>query len=554
MALERKDRVKDATTTTGTGTVNLSAVAPTGYRTFVASVTSGSTVRYLIESADSSEWEVGEGVFTDGSPDTLTRVTIYASSNAGSLVNFSAGTKNVSLVATAADFVTDGWQNMEALTYVSADGSTGVASIASDVTGKYTPGMRIRYEQSQALSYYWSFNSSSAADLGTATMSDVGTPTYTAGKFSNALTLNGTNQALSITDAAGFKPTGEFTIGAWIKTSNTGAIKAIFCSYSENTNYAGIQFRISSGNKLEFFVGKNSGLTAADYSLITGATTVTDGSFHYVEVSFRNNFIQLYVDGVLDGSGYCITPVYAATNYVRIGSISQNGNNLAWFNGQIDDLFIINGYALDEKTIKAKYDAQTAQGTGNITVKKYGIITAVGAYSGGVTPITFWGGTDHSLDNSTISNPVYSLMKAPYNFPMNPSKWTVEVTDSVQRSNGTHANLTWYNMTGSSIIIPIGLWNIFTKASVYSAGGSGFIGARMTLSTANNTAGDEVAHAMVNPSTDISAHLSIMKTISLSVKTTLYQNIQSGNTVSCIYIGTENQTDRMIIRAICAYL
>lgn len=103
MALERKDRVKDQTTTTGTGTVNLGATAPVGFRTFASAITSGSTVRYLIESADSSEWEVGEGVFTDGSPDTLTRVTIYASSNAGSLVNFSAGTKNVSLVFTAKD-------------------------------------------------------------------------------------------------------------------------------------------------------------------------------------------------------------------------------------------------------------------------------------------------------------------------------------------------------------------------------------------------------------------------------------------------------------------
>lgn len=103
MALERKDRVKDATITTGTGTVNLSASAPTGFRTFVSTVTSGATVRYLIESEDQTEWEVGEGVFTDGTPDTLTRVTVFASSNSGNLVNFSAGTKNVSLVFTSKD-------------------------------------------------------------------------------------------------------------------------------------------------------------------------------------------------------------------------------------------------------------------------------------------------------------------------------------------------------------------------------------------------------------------------------------------------------------------
>lgn len=103
MALSRKDRVQDSTTTTGTGTINLAATAPNGYRSFVSAVTSGDTVRYMIESTDKSEWEVGEGVFTDGSPDTLTRVTVYASSNAGALVNFSAGTKKVSLVLTALD-------------------------------------------------------------------------------------------------------------------------------------------------------------------------------------------------------------------------------------------------------------------------------------------------------------------------------------------------------------------------------------------------------------------------------------------------------------------
>lgn len=103
MPLERKDRIKDQTTSTGTGTINLDAVAASGFRTFAGVVTSGAKVRYLIESADHSEWEVGEGVFTDGTPDTLTRVTINSSSNSGSLVDFSAGTKAVSLIFTSID-------------------------------------------------------------------------------------------------------------------------------------------------------------------------------------------------------------------------------------------------------------------------------------------------------------------------------------------------------------------------------------------------------------------------------------------------------------------
>jgi len=104
MALERKDRAQDSTTTTGTGTVNLAGTSPdAGYIPFITAFTSGATVRYLIISADSSEWEVGQGVFTDATPDTLSRATIYASSNSGSAVNFSAGTKKVYCVFTAED-------------------------------------------------------------------------------------------------------------------------------------------------------------------------------------------------------------------------------------------------------------------------------------------------------------------------------------------------------------------------------------------------------------------------------------------------------------------
>lgn len=103
MALERKDRVKDQTSTTGTGTVTIDGVAPTGYRTITAAHTTGSTLRYVITNSTGSEWEVGEGVWTS-STNTLTRVTVYASSNSGSLVSFSAGAKAVFTGPVAQDF------------------------------------------------------------------------------------------------------------------------------------------------------------------------------------------------------------------------------------------------------------------------------------------------------------------------------------------------------------------------------------------------------------------------------------------------------------------
>ena len=94
MALVINDRVKETSTTTGTGTFNL-AGAETGYESFVSGVGTGNTTYYAIELNSENEWEVGIGTVTSGSPDTLSRDTIISSSNSDAAVNFSSGTKNV---------------------------------------------------------------------------------------------------------------------------------------------------------------------------------------------------------------------------------------------------------------------------------------------------------------------------------------------------------------------------------------------------------------------------------------------------------------------------
>jgi hypothetical protein len=91
------DRVLETTTTTGTGTITL-AGAVSGYRAFSSVATvNGDTFYYQISGG--SEWEVGLG--TRASATTMTRTTVYASSNGGALVNFSAGTKEIWIDAAA---------------------------------------------------------------------------------------------------------------------------------------------------------------------------------------------------------------------------------------------------------------------------------------------------------------------------------------------------------------------------------------------------------------------------------------------------------------------
>ena len=93
MALVINDRVKETTTTTGTGAVSL-AGAVTGFETFAAGIGNSNTTYYVIAHQTAAEFEVGLGTL-DGDSSDLTRTTVISSSNSDSAVSFAAGTKDV---------------------------------------------------------------------------------------------------------------------------------------------------------------------------------------------------------------------------------------------------------------------------------------------------------------------------------------------------------------------------------------------------------------------------------------------------------------------------
>ena len=94
MAFVINDRVKETSTTTGTGTLDLGG-AQQGFETFVAGIGNTNTTYYAIFNQGTSEFEVGIGTVTDATPDTLSRDTIISSSNGDAAVNFTGGTKDV---------------------------------------------------------------------------------------------------------------------------------------------------------------------------------------------------------------------------------------------------------------------------------------------------------------------------------------------------------------------------------------------------------------------------------------------------------------------------
>ena len=88
------DRVKQSTTTTGTGTIDLSGTE-TGFETFVAGIGDGVQTYYAIVHDGTADFEVGTGTVTDAGTDTLSRQSVISSSNSDNLVNFGAGSKTV---------------------------------------------------------------------------------------------------------------------------------------------------------------------------------------------------------------------------------------------------------------------------------------------------------------------------------------------------------------------------------------------------------------------------------------------------------------------------
>ena len=104
MAFVLNDRVLEESTSTGTGPLTLIG-APSGYQSFLSGIGGSNTTYYAAFNTTANEWELGLGTLNAGAT-TLTRTTIYSSSNANNAVDFSAGTKNVFVTLPASQTLT----------------------------------------------------------------------------------------------------------------------------------------------------------------------------------------------------------------------------------------------------------------------------------------------------------------------------------------------------------------------------------------------------------------------------------------------------------------
>ena len=131
MAFVTADRVLDSSTSTGTGAFVVSGTPAAGYRTFSAVMSVGDTCYYSIQGQTTSEWEVGLGTYS--SANTLTRTTVYSSSNSNAAVTFSAGTKNIFITMAASKSVQlDSSGSATPAINSTANGTSGVAIASSN--------------------------------------------------------------------------------------------------------------------------------------------------------------------------------------------------------------------------------------------------------------------------------------------------------------------------------------------------------------------------------------------------------------------------------------
>jgi hypothetical protein len=137
MAQIFRGRVRDTTTTTGTGAKTVSGTAPLGYRTFSAVMAVGDVIWAAFAAQTTTNWEIGLYQYT--AANTLTAVSIIDSSNAGSAVNFPAGTTDVYAISPIETTTFSNLYPGGRLTNAQANPTPGYGNVAGATTIYYVP-------------------------------------------------------------------------------------------------------------------------------------------------------------------------------------------------------------------------------------------------------------------------------------------------------------------------------------------------------------------------------------------------------------------------------
>jgi trimeric autotransporter adhesin len=368
MALVLADRVQETSTSTGTGAFTLDG-AVTGYQTF-AVIGNTNTTYYTIADQGGANWEVGLGTYSTTGP-TLSRDTVYSSSNGNNLVPFTAGTKTV--------FVT-----YPSIRSVNLNASGNVSSLGTVSTG------------------IWQGSTIQPAYGGTGVTSSSGANSVVLRDSSQNITVNRVNQSNTNTTATG--GTTVLTIASSYIQSLVGTGGQTYTLPDATTLTTGVAFlfnNLATGN-----------LVIQDYATATIGTIASGGAG---AVFLTNNAT---VGGTWDLHAYLPEGVTFGTNAFNLGSAVISGGT--WQGGTIQPAYGGTGlttftgannalYSTGSTTLTAGTLPVPAGGTGITSATANGLVYGNGTSA---LQITAAGTTGQVLLGNTGSAPSWGSVPA----------------------------------------------------------------------------------------------------------------------------------------------
>ena len=225
---------------------------------------------------------------------------------------------------------------------------------------------------------WWKFdndaNDSAGANHGTIH----GNPTYADGKVGRAINLDGDDYVdCGNPDSLNFG-TGDWTISAWIKTTQSGTNEddahknkgTIFANGGDEEG--GVRYSLVVN---EAILDRNTLTTDDDNAKVqvTTRTVVNDGTWHHVVGMRKAGQLHVYVDGVLDGGdylpeGYDLSGASQHNAYIGVITDHRDGSLYKYFTGLIDEVCIIRG-AIDANGVRALFSGEDP-----VTVAKSAVI------------------------------------------------------------------------------------------------------------------------------------------------------------------------------------